>query len=195
MASVSTEICNSALITLGQPLISDIDDASDVNAVKCKSQYTACKAELLEEWDWKFALGRKTVAVNDTEPEFGYSYRYEIPTDALRVVKTFISETECTDWIREGGFIFTNQTDDELQMWYVKDEETLEDGEMPRYFTRALGAYVAYKLSLAITPSAKLKQLAWNEYLQLKEKAKGIDAMSNYVEEYSDAWVNARNEY
>lgn len=62
MASTSTDICNLALLRLGEKVISSIDDTGDTLSVKCKLLYTQALEEMLTAGPllgWKFASRRQ----------------------------------------------------------------------------------------------------------------------------------------
>ena len=70
MAS-STEICNQALILLGQEPIITLDDSTKQSRL-CKRLYQPVLEALLRAYPWTFAIKRKILARDLEMPEFGY---------------------------------------------------------------------------------------------------------------------------
>ena len=123
MASTDTDICNMALMYIGEGvnLISSLDEDS-TEAKTCKFWFDRRRDLLMEVWPWEVAkeYATLTLVANDPNPDWRYSYRY--PTDCLfaeRVLKggdnTRYPESDprvpfTTGQDDQGWLIFTDQT-------------------------------------------------------------------------------------
>ena len=87
MGSSNTKIMiwNMALDLLReQPLAAITDEKA--TAKWLTRNYDQQRDYLLERLPWKFALDRDEIAADATAPAWGWSYRYLLPTDALRIM-------------------------------------------------------------------------------------------------------------
>jgi len=87
MASLQTkiQIWNMSLDILREQPLSSVDD--NVAAAKWLSRnYDQQRDYLLERTLWKFALDRASIAADATAPAWGWTYRYLMPTDMVRLV-------------------------------------------------------------------------------------------------------------
>lgn len=85
MAS-QTEICNLTLTLLGELPITDITQdtkpARELNKLWNLRRDSCLRARL-----WKFAMTRTSLPASATTPAWGFSYYYDFPSDALRIVQ------------------------------------------------------------------------------------------------------------
>ena len=72
MAS-KVEICNQALLKLGQPAIMSLDDDSP-RARQCFQEFEAALGATLRSYPWPFAIVRKELARRAEKPPFGFAY-------------------------------------------------------------------------------------------------------------------------
>lgn len=172
MATV-TQICNLALVKLGNIRISDLNDGS-VNANLCKDYYDFCRQMILQERQWSFAIRRVNLAKSTVDPAFTYAYAFPLPADCLRVI-AINPEDEWTpgdDFTIEANSILTNE--DDVNLIYVRDVE--DTSEFPALFTEALAALLASKLAGNITDNPNIVQNMIQEYQFSLSKAFTADA-------------------
>jgi hypothetical protein len=190
MAS-QTDICNLALIKIGQKTISSID-ADTPTATKLKAVYDQILDEALTqgpERGWKFATTRETVSVDGTTPDSEFDYRYKLPNGFLRAVKVHEDGSDYTDWIREGEYLLTNGVDDEINLTYVQRVTTT--GLFPPHFVKVLYTMLAYELAFNIVQNSKLAgDLLQELHFKVLPKAIALDERDQYVEEGNNNWVD-----
>lgn len=89
MAS-EVEICNSALIKLGDDTITSLTDDSK-RARLCNAQFARLRDEVLRAHPWNFAIRRASLAKLSQAPAFEFAAAFRLPEDpyCLRVLLLF----------------------------------------------------------------------------------------------------------
>jgi hypothetical protein len=152
MAS-ETEICNHALARVGQAPIINIDDGDRLSRI-CKLHYEAKRDDLLRAYRWKFAINRAEIAALATPPLFGWSHRYRIPVDSLRILSIneldpeFDPDLDFEVWDREGRDIVTDEGPP-IKVRYIS--RVTDPNTFDASFRNSLSAYLA----MFIAPSLR----------------------------------------
>ena len=182
MGTTDVSICNSALIKLGaDPIVSLEDDSR--TAKLCKEQYPKLKLALLRSHPWNFAEKRLVIAADATAPAFGYTYRYTVPGDCLRVLEVNDNETE---WKLENGYILSDSSDCKLRYIAEVSEERFEF-----LFSELLATALASDLSATINPAQKVTLLKQHE--DILRLTRTIDAQENFPRQVQSTTLkNAR---
>ena len=180
MALSRTKIANLAIIRIGEKRVTDITDTTSESAKLCAEMYEELRDELLEggpEKGWKFAKHRKAVAVDATAPDFGYDYRFQIPSNpkCLRIVSVQVEGVELTDCVREGNYVLTNQEAEEVDMIYIK--QVASEADFPPHFASLFWKTMAARLAFSRVQSEKLKQTIELEANEEMQKAIAADNM------------------
>lgn len=143
MAS-KTNICNQALLLLGEDVIGDIDEGTKV-ADACKVFYDSSKGAVLQEGDWNFAMTRGTFSdTGDSPNDPEWDYKHALPPDCLRVVQIYSLSHD--QWHVEGRFLLSNVGT--IQGRYIRND--VLEGEFTPMFVKALAAYLASELAYPI---------------------------------------------
>jgi len=147
MPSNAVDICNIALGHLGEASIVAITD-DNTRARACNKHYDTALESTLRSHRWNFAQKRIVVSKDATAPAFGWSYRYALPADCLRVLEVNDSEQGANDapWIIEGDFILTDS--DECRLVYVSKIEDVT--KFDPLFVDALALALAVRLTETI---------------------------------------------
>lgn len=106
-------VCNSALVRLNKQQMQSLDEAT-TSANACSVALPNAVSSVLAQNDWKSARKRAKIPAYGVGPDFGFSYRYMIPNDFVRLV----SVENADEWEREGGFILSD-TGPDLHMIYI----------------------------------------------------------------------------
>lgn len=164
MAASEVDICNLALGLLGAERISALSEDDN-----CYTQYPICRDACLEDMDWSFAISRFVLSAPDADaPAFGYSYRYLVPTDVLRIIEVNGNEYP---WELEGGYILTDEASCNVKaVVRVTDVRQFSDS-----FCQALAARLASVLAIPVTNSKGMVEAALNIYDGFKAAAKVND--------------------
>ncbi len=175
MAS-EVSICNVALSLLAVDLITSLDDDSQ-QAQLCKNLYPELRDAVLEDADWSFAIKRRTLVPTTTEPEWGYTYKYQIPSDSMRLVvvtdQPDFSEnaTYRLEWKKEANCIFTDAGE-----LYIKYVRSVEDVSLfTAMFRQALSQRLAAELAIPLTESKQLYEMYMSMYERKRDDAATTD--------------------
>jgi len=141
------DICNSALIKLGVEPVTSIS-GTEKAARLCKASYNMIRDELLASHYWNFAMKRAALVVATDSPVYEYSYKYDLPTDCLRIH----SLGDRGDFKIEGKYIVTNI--DSAYALYISSET--DTTKFPPTFSEALAYRLAANLSYALVQSVSL---------------------------------------
>ena len=174
MPTGETTICNLALGRLGSQRILDIsEDSAEGRA--CALQYPVARDELLRMHRWNFAIKRDTLTALASEPAFGWSKQYALPSDCLRVLQLNAWEENETPrkWEVEGKFLQTDE--DEAQIKFIKRET--DAAVFDSVFVSALACKLAAMIAKDVTGSSTMATEALTEYERiLGPNARRMDA-------------------
>lgn len=178
-----TDIINLALSNIGQDVIADVSEKSEV-ARKANLYYDVVRRTLLREHDWSFALRWATLAAStEKSPYPSCPYVFARPSDCLFLKKVGFEGAAEKNF---KFFIFVSQKNaqlvacpfDKVQALYVKDEEdvTLFDPAFVACFALLLAA----ELAVPVAGDSKLAAFMYQKY-----QAKLQDArIANKVEQF-----------
>lgn len=161
MSASETTICNQALGKLGVPRIIDLDEESTA-ARACRLHYAETRDEVLRHHRWNFAIRRTELVKLDTNPEFGWAYQYELPTDCLRLfeVNGWDVARRSGFWEIESRMLLTNASPAKVR--YIARIE--DANKFDSLFVEALALRLAGKISMPITGSSDMAEKYLNEY-------------------------------
>jgi hypothetical protein len=185
VAASETDIANSALAKLGADRIVSLNDDTR-EARLLKEQFGKVRDDLLRSHPWNFAIERTSLAALTSEPEFGFTYEFQLPSDCLRVLEI---EDFDSEWQKEGNKLRADTTP--LNIKYVK--RTVEVGKWDANFCEVLAAKLAADIAFAVTQNASLKKQLNDEYMQKLREARSFDGQEGGVRTvYAKKWLNAR---
>lgn len=190
MAS-DVEISNRALAALGHTaFISSFDDTSTAGRL-ANLDFASRRDELLRAHRWKFASKRASLAADATDPIWGKSFYYTLPTDYLAIIEVNGEAIRPDmEWSKEGRKVITDLTAP-LEILYTR--RVTDPNEFDASFQATLVAYLAKHWALAITGDDKMKKDKNDEYIVQVSEARSlssIEATPNTM--VVDTWDNAR---
>ena len=173
MAS-ETDICNMALGKLGAERITSIDDSISVPAQRCRLHYDQTRDSLLRSYFWRFALDRKTLAQDTTDPIFEWDNQFILPTDYLRL-RSIEEETGFSSRHRrhaiEGQRFLTNFSS--VNMRYLR--KVVDPTQFDPLFVEILVLRLAQKLIPALGKTdPNLTVIITNELKDLMPKVQAV---------------------
>jgi hypothetical protein len=199
MAS-DVQIANSALTKLGAARITALTDntkeAREINAI-----YELRRNRLLRAFNWSFAMTRTTLSALADAPSWGYSYKYQMPSDCLRVVQIddywvipstsdFIGGPDTEPYTIEGREIHTDISAP-LKIRYIK--RITNPGTFDDCFVVVLAYDLAFEACEAITQSstkkADMRQGKRDELLEAI-RANAIELPPQAIAD--DSWLASR---
>lgn len=197
--ATDVEIVNRALSKIGAKHITTLSDNTK-EAREASAMFGIVRDALLREYSWRFAVKRASVTVDATAPAFGYTKRYAIPADCLRLIQVgeFYPGPDLTDYVGsavepyavEGGFILTDDASP-IKIRYIFRVE--DESKFDALFIEALACRLAMELAEPITGNNGKRQLAQNEYMDLIRRAVRANAIENPPTVLADGkWLIAR---
>lgn len=183
--SSSTEICNMALVLLGQEPILTLDDSTKSSRL-CSRLYTPVLEALLRAYPWTFAIKRVVLAKEVSPSVFGGLSQFPLPSDYLRMVSLSI----LGEYAIEGNKILTDETD-RVDIRYVArvTDPNLFDAQFTQVLIYKLAAYMCISLTADQDLYTKLQQVYLRE-LMFAQNSQAIEACPQSVVE--GQWLPSR---
>jgi hypothetical protein len=191
------QICNYALVLIGQSKkITSLDD-NTAHATVCASVYDIARQTVLAEHPWNFAVKQAALTeVTDETSAEDYSFVYEYPSDCLRVLRIFYGATTAGTVNKykviytKDGTVFVKRIVcdlDDAYAEYILDLQ--EEALFTPAFCEALAAKIASLAAMPLTQDAKIVQAMQQTYAGMLAHAKYMSA----IEQLQD--VNKPNRY
>ena len=170
-------IVNQALGLLSGNRITSFGDNSK-EAQLATDSYDDLRDAVLEEADWSFALDFLNIAADPVAPNNKYwSAKYQIPSDALRVVSVNGNDVS-KPWKREGEFILTNYGICEAQVV----TQITNPNSFSKMFVQGLVYRLAWAWAIPVTKSSKIRDQYKQDYKDLIIEATTVDGMQGTPE-------------
>ena len=195
MATSKTQMLNLALTSIGENVVTDINDTSQDAARKGKLLFEPTVREVLRDGVYNCVKQRIQLAADPTPP-FGWSYAYTMPQDCVRVLQMnghTIEENYVPGLYEiEGRQILTN--DDTCKIAYIEytDDVTVFDPLLDRAIITLLASYLAE----IIPVDAELAIAKLNQFEKKKKSAKRVDGNEANKRRWSrtanSTWVASR---
>jgi len=190
MATSLVSISNMALSQLGANTITDLG-LDEKNSQLCDQFIEPTIDEILRLHPWNCAYYRKTIAALATAPDFGYAYKYTLPTSphclrALRINGDWQYEFKI-----EGRELLTDESTVNLE--YIK--RIVNPAEFDSLVISVLVTRMAWRLAFPITQSVTVRKSALEEFQKALSEARAADAQEGTAEEFTaSSWINSRLE-
>lgn len=186
-----TQIANLALGRLGARRITSLTDGTEeANVVRLF--YFDARDQLLEEYNWDFAILEAVLAADATAPLFDRANRFQLPSDYLRMLRPYPERNQITlDWIVQSGFIYTNDTAP-LNIRYLA--QINDPTRFSPSFRTALSLRLAADACEHLTQSNSKKDALLKEFEVAIANAKRIKAIQAVpMDSPMDTWLLARD--
>ena len=190
-------IYNDAAQILGEEHILNIRDTSALKTMLDQSRNARAVEAMLEVTNWNFPTSSAKLEENTRlEPEWGFQYVHEKPTDLHRLDGFFIDELmqiPLKHYQDEGLNIYSNSTP--VYIKYVSSSYVHNVAIWPDYFRRLVAGRMAFDVRndkrLDLPPQRRMEISA--EYDERLDTAKNVDAMQSPPIVISrGSWVNSR---
>lgn len=190
------EIINRALLKLGEPPVSSLNDAAFGKTYELI--YEDVKNLLLSAYPWGFALGCKHL--QKREQKFMQKYMYELPADCLLLTEvtgdvknSYVTEAHLGS-IKDYEVIdncVVCSFDKGIDVVYVRSVD--DDKTFSFTFREALAAKLASEMSMRLKHSINLRQAFENEFYNLIRVAELNNEIVKSKEIMADSsWVSVR---
>lgn len=192
MAS-QTGICKLALIRMGEPPITSLDDGSKAANTFLAIWDTVIDI-VLRDHPWNFAIARAIPPLLDETPTWGFASVFQLPGDCVRVLG--IGDSDGADinplitYKIEGRKLYTDET--AVYLKYVTREISV--GMFDARFTSAVASRLGMETAIYLTQKPEVKAQMQKEYILELSGARGIDAQEDTPQEVviSGDWEDSR---
>lgn len=189
--SSETQICNLALTRVGHAMISSLDDNTK-GADLCRLHYPMCRDSVLRAHPWNFAIQRVALASASAAPAFEYDYRFPLPVDCLKVIRTNYEADGCSDvpYRIEGRSLLTNEPSVSIE-YIARIEDVTQFDEL---FADTLASRLAADIAMDLTDNATLAQGMMQTYMARLNEARSVDSQEGTARDVVDtsSWILAR---
>jgi len=191
MATSVIEICNNALLDLGEDVIMSLGDESKAAGL-CNQRWPAVRDAVLRAHPWNCAMTQAELAAGAAAPLWKWEFKYNLPTDFLRIVKVVDGGgQDINDWEIQGGIILCNE-DAPIFISYVRRET--DPKKYDALLDEALSARMSAALAYPLSGSTSLAQAYWDVYTQKLSEARGVDAREGVPESVTPtSWLAAKH--
>ena len=180
------DICNRALLKIGQPSIMSLDDNSQL-ARLCLQEFDAALEATLRSYPWPFAIKRAELARMLDKPPFGPAFYYALPSDSVRLVDVF---TEGFPYQIEGPAIATSASS--VAVRYVS--KSIPVSAMDAQTKDVIALTLATRLAISVTENPQLKDMLYAEAQQTLAQARNTAAVEDYPQEALEGvWLSSRS--
>lgn len=174
MAS-ETDICNLALIRIGQgSRIAALDEESEPASL-CQFLLPLMREDTLRSAPWPFACRRVELALVEEDPSTDWSFSYRLPSGCMRAIRILPNdgrnsrtripfEVEGDD---TAGLVYTDEVDPVLHYVAAIDDPTL----YPADFVDALAWRLAMELAEPLARDAGRRENAERQWKRSLERA------------------------
>lgn len=185
MAVTKVNICNQALIFLGEKTIISLDDETRQGEL-CSTFFDNTRETMLRQHPWNFALKRKLLTQDTTNPAWEWQKQYILPADYLRIINVYPLRME---YAVEGNRLLCNES--EVGIKYIYNNTDYNSWTPD--FAQLVAARLAVLLTHTITDKSSLTQQAMAWYKESEKMAKGIESQEGSTEQInSDTFIDAR---
>ncbi|MCJ2165567.1 MULTISPECIES: hypothetical protein [unclassified Pseudodesulfovibrio] len=190
MATSVIEICNNALLDLGEDVIMSLGDESKAAGL-CNHRWPAVRDAVLRAHPWNCAMAQAELAAGTTAPLWKWEYKYVLPADFLRIIRIVGQDgEEVEDWEIQSGIILCDE-EAPLYISYVRRET--DPKKYDALLSEALSARLAATLAYPLSGSTALAQSYWQMYQDKLMEARGVDAREGVPESVTPAsWMGAK---
>ena len=190
MATSVIEICNSALLDLGEDVIMSLTDDSKAAGL-CNHRWPAVRDAVLRAHPWNCAMAQAELASGTTAPLWKWEYKYALPTDFLRVIQVVGQDDEpIENWEIQGNVILCDEQAP-IFISYIRCET--DPCRYDALLTEALSARLAAALAYPLSGSTSLAQAYWEIYKNKLTEARGVDAQEGVPESIAPtSWIKAK---
>lgn len=190
MAVSIVEICNNALLDLGEETIISLTD--NCKAAKlCAHRWPAVRDLVLRAHPWNCAMAMTSLPALASTPAWRWDYQYQLPADCLRVIAVADSSENTVLEYEVLGRMILCDTTSPIYLLYVKRET--DPVKYDALLSEALSARMSMSLALPLTASTSAVEAFGALYQAKIAEARGVDAREGMPEEMVISnWIAAK---
>jgi len=190
MATSVIEICNNALLDLGEDVIMSLGDNSKAAGL-CNHRWSGVRDAVLRSHPWNCAMAQAELAAGTVAPLWRWEYKYNLPVDFLRIIQVVGADgEEVCDWEIQSNIILCDE-EAPLFISYVRCE--VDPKKYDSLLAETLSARMAATLAYPLSGSTSLAQSYWKVYQDKLREARGVDAREGVPESVTPKnWLGAK---
>lgn len=172
------EICNLALVAIGDTTITSLDEATK-RANVCKLWYPISRDATLRAHPWNFAEKRASlVRIAGETPVMDFSYLFQLPADCLKVRRLSDAQYDVPYRI-EGDRLLCDDPTASILYTFREINPQAYDGLFVEAFVYRLASNIAYPIRQDLNLADAMLKIS---QMKLSE-AKGVDAQEGTPEQ------------
>lgn len=180
------DVCNKALDKVGQNPITSLTDGGKA-ANLCNRNWPLVRDQVLRDHPWNFAMSRAALAPSTDVPAWGFTAKFPIPVDCLRLIE--VRDLSTSEYQLENGCILADAT--VLYIRYIK--QITDPNVYDATFVDAAATMLAIELCEPLTQNTTKKKVLYDAYDQVMLRAKSVDGQENPPTQYEeDEWISVR---
>ena len=172
-----TQVCNMALSLIKCDPITNVETGKDDISRLCNLWYDPSRKEALRLHVWNFAKKRAIITRCATAPAFGYSDKYELPGDfvRLRTIGEDLDDMAGVDYEIEQDkyLLIDNDGGTSMYITYIFDETCV--AKFDALFLKAFSCLLAVNLSYGIAGKETLRTGVTNMYDRAMMSARAVN--------------------
>jgi len=177
-----------ALSQLGAHTITDLG-LDDKNSELCNLFIEPTIDEILRLHPWNCAYYRKTLALLDDAPDFGYDCKYTLPSAPYCLRAMRINGDWQYAFKVEGRELLTDEGSVDLE--YIK--RIVNPADFDALVITVIATRLAWRLSFLVTQSVSVRKSAGEEFRSALVEARAADAQEGSAEEFTaSSWRDSR---
>jgi len=185
--STVIDICNQALRDIGEMPIVSLDEASKA-ARACAGLWDSARDFTQSLHEWPECLARMQLVEAVPPPPFGWTKRFQLPVDCLRILSLHEHDNYFDDWEIEGNTLLTNHQS--ASIVYIKRNSDAATWSI--LLKRCVRYRLASDLVIPINAKLEYKQTYEQLFWSTLAIAKGRTPRNRGFVNVSDRWVNRR---
>jgi len=141
---------------------------------------------VLRSHPWNFANQRIELAMLTEEPAFEFAFKFQLPSDCLRVLKT---DDQYDNFTIEGRQLLSNNSI--VKILYTRRVE--DTTQFDSLFIETLSLMLGSKIAFNLSDNNGLSQSLFAKAKDKMKQAKSMDGQEGIIDiPDADEWINAR---
>jgi hypothetical protein len=169
-------VANMAVTVLDDQSLSSLNEDTVLGRFMAR-EFGFARDELLRRYPWSFAKSRAILAPTSDAPAFGYKYKYNVPTDCLRLLPLRCDgqwNAAPVPYEYESRQVLTDEGP-ALKIHYIR--KIVNASEFDPLFARTLGNYLAAMAAERVTGKQNYLSKAIELYNASMREARLVDSL------------------
>mgnify|MGYP001577786875 CR=1 FL=1 len=173
MSQTKVNIISNAFVLLGKNPIVAIDSSNPAQSAVSTLYDALLLNELTRGQPWRFSIGTQELTRTNDTPINGWLYEYQLPSNFLRLVRTYNNSNAVISYDLYQDRILTNSTVVKVDFIFKVNESLF-----PPYFYMLMVYDVAAHIAMTITQDVTIVKIWQDAYKEQKLVAEYIDSIT-----------------